>query len=95
MPLAVGLPALGYSTENVVQCGQSGPEVSHPVRLGCVHRPICVIVHQFVDAADRLEAQQGVLVLTELLVYRTQICNTMDSQRKFLCNTFSFQHRRD
>ncbi|XP_035522625.1 uncharacterized protein LOC118331665 [Morone saxatilis] len=34
--------------------------------------PVSIIVHQFVDAADRFETQQRVLVLTELLVYHTQ-----------------------
>lgn len=47
--------------------------MSHLVRLGRVHRAVGVVVHQLVDAADRLEAQQRVLVLAELLVYRAQI----------------------
>lgn len=50
--------------------------LSHLVRLRHVHRSVGIVVHQFVDAADRLETQQGVLILTQLLVYRTQIYNT-------------------
>lgn len=62
---------------------------SHLVRLGRVHRPVSVVVHQFVDAADRLKTQQGVLILTELLIYRTQIYNTGRYQQVLLINTKS------
>ena len=47
--------------------------LSHLVRLCHVHCAVGIVVHQFVDAADRLETQQGVLILTQLLVYHTQI----------------------
>lgn len=46
----------------------------HLVRLAHVHAAVGVVVHLFVDAADRLEAQQGVLVPAELLVDQTQVC---------------------
>lgn len=57
---------------------------SHLVRLRHVHRPVCVVVHLFVDAADRLETQQGVFILTELLVYHTQIYNTETTCHHYL-----------
>lgn len=48
--------------------------MSHLVRLGRVHRAVGVVVHHFVDAANGLEAEQRVLVVTELPVDDTQIC---------------------
>lgn len=69
---------------------------SHLVRLGHVHRPVCVVVHLFVDAADRLETQQGVFILTELLVYHTQIYNTerrRQQQQQHIIITFTVVHR--
>lgn len=61
------------SQPHVGMCSVVSP---HLVRLVRVHRSICVVVHQFVDAADGLKAQQGVFILTELLIDHTQIYNT-------------------
>lgn len=67
-----------FCTEAVqFQCGGGDAlGLAHLVCLGGVHAAVGVVVHQFVDAADRLKAEQRVLVVTELLVYDTQVCNT-------------------
>lgn len=53
-----------------------GRPTAHLVRLGRVHCAVVVLVHQPVDAADGLEAQQSVLIPAEQLIYQAQVCNT-------------------
>ena len=62
--------------------------VSYPVRLLGVHWPISVVVHQFVDAVNRLETQHHVLILTQQLVYHTQIYE----ERRILLNIYIQRH---
>lgn len=46
---------------------------THPVRLKHVHVSIGIIVHLLVDAADGLEAEDGILILAQRLINATEL----------------------
>lgn len=50
--------------------------VSHLICFSGVHGPVGIVVHQFVDAADCLEAQPWVFIVTQLWVNHAQIYST-------------------